>query len=392
MSNKGVCRSVGDMHQNREAHGRGSLGGGERGGRRRRGNRGYNDNNPQRHRFHAARQPTPVLRSPGEYTAGENVDCVKARNRSRFSNAGDAGAKTPSSKRASPAQRRKNKGQRVQNIGIGRATGVSRVPDSKLSTSASLVREQLKELADRMEGLLQEKRTMIGQAEAGKALPLAEESLDEWETIQGRFRKLTMSITASSRSDVKALAIPVYERAAEAYLYSGNLSYYLSCQTRLLRELYTELDAEIRNESSRYSEFVGYSLLYFGVFRADKLEVAQIMRGMDPETRRTPSVKLALSIISALQNRNAWRVLARYRQLDERQRVLLFPRLDDLRREALTTLIRSYMALSKTMAVSIVGMNDESEFLALLLSERSDLAAQVDEQCDEYSFRVPARK
>lgn len=285
-----------------------------------------------------------------------------------------------------------NKGQRVQNIGLGRATGVSRVPDSKLSTSAPMVREQLKETVHRMDALLRERRTVIGQAEGRKALPLDEGSLNEWEIIQGRFRKLTMSITASSQSDVKSLSIPVYERAAEAYLYSGNLSYYLSCQTRLLRELYIELDAETRNKGSRYSEFVGYSLLYFGVFRADMLEVAQVMRGMDRETRQSPSVKLALSIIAELRNRNAWKVLAKYRQLDERQRVLLFPRLDELRREALATLIRSYMCLSKTMATSILGMQDESEFLSLLVSERADLAANVDERCDEYLFRVDARK
>ncbi|PXF40225.1 hypothetical protein BWQ96_10063 [Gracilariopsis chorda] len=363
-----------------------------RGGRGRRGNRGRH-HTFQRHGHHESRQTTSVLGNTGGAAAvDESIEELKARNRSRFSTAQDAGTLISSPKRTTFVESLVNKRQGEQQIGVGRATGLSRVPDSKLSSSAPLVKEHLKDLTDRMEMLLRDKLTVLGQHETEKCMPLSEETHEEWETIQGRFRKLTMSITASSNSEVKELAIPVYEKAADASLYSGNLSFYLSCQTRLLRELYAELKLEVRRESSRYSEFIGYALLYFGVFHADNLELAQVMRGVDRNTTKKPSVRLALSIISAFRNRNAWRVLEMYKQCDERQRVLLIPLLEEFRREALNVLIHSYISLSKSMTTSILGMKDESEFLPLLAKERPGLAAQVDDKSDEFSFRIVARK
>lgn len=265
-----------------------------------------------RHSHHASRRTTSVrARRRRPIADDETMEGLRNRNQSRFSTAQHEGM---SNKRSTLVESLVHRRQGEQEIGVGRPTGVSRGPDSTLSSSASLVKEHLKDLTDRMDTLLRDKLTVLGRQEAEKPSPLGEEIYEEWETIQGRFRKLTMSITASSHSEVKELAIPVYEKAADASLYSGNLSFYLSCQTRLLKELYTELKPDVRRESSRYSEFIGNALLYFGVFHADNLELAQLMRGMDRNTAKTPAVERALSIISSFRNHNAWHVLEMYRR------------------------------------------------------------------------------
>ncbi|KAI0565651.1 SAC3/GANP [Gracilaria domingensis] len=293
-----------------------------------------------------------------------------------LSSANNVETRAASSRRALPAK-----------IGVGRATGVSRVPDAALSESSELVQYNLKCLEDRIERLLRQKQTVLEIGERELPPAATENVFAEWEAVHGAFRQLTMSITASTKPEVKRLAIPIYESAADASLYGGNLSFYLSCQTRLLKELYAELPLGQRRDS-RYSEFIGYSLLYFGVFQVDDTEIAQLMRNMDYYTTKVPSVKLAFSILSAVRNRDGKKVFALYKRCSVSQRVLVFPALESIRRELLNVLIRAYLQLSKTKTASLLGMRNEKETLALIASERPDLAAQVTTENEEYPFRI----
>lgn len=157
-----------------------------------------------------------------------------------------------------------------------------------------------------------------------------------FETILADFREFTMAVTASPVSEVKRMAIAVYESAADASLLGGNPDFYLVCQTRLLRDRYDNLTADPNSHcsnSDRRNEFISYSSLYFGVFSPDGIELARKSRHMYfTNSKSSPSIRYALSVVTALRNQDGVRFILSYQKGNIRQRTILHPELKDMQR------------------------------------------------------------
>lgn len=327
-------------------------------------------------------------------------DALRSKNERRFVE-GSAMSKHANLKRPFAAHRflpqEERKGEEMpniheaktrltNNIGLGRATGLSRVPNDRLKQSPSLVKDQLqwlvtvvKELEEAGLYLVSSESTVPGTKQISKAI------LDEWEDVLGAYRELTMAVTASTVEEMEELSIPVYEGAADACLLGGNLSFYLSCQTRLLQDMYSGR----RGDTARASEFFGYSLLYFGVFHADSCELARLMRDMSREEFASSQVNYAFSAIKAMQSHNGIRFISIYTHGNVRQRTILHPKLEHMRNIGLFQIIRAYLSLSRPFTLALLGMGSEQEFMGLLRSERPDLADRQMDKHTEFIFRIP---
>lgn len=281
---------------------------------------------------------------------------------------------------------RENKHVAPQSIGLGRATGMFRVPDEHLSKSPELVSQLLDQLLERCKRLENVGLSALHIEERGEEKDrVSREAMEEWERIVEDYRRLTMSITASTHEGVCAMAIRVYEAAADAALLSGNLSFYLSCQSRLLKDLYEiERDAE---KLGRREEFLGYSLLFYGIFCTDALEVNIAMRILSVEELRRPMIAFPLSLLTAFRNGEHARVIGLYKQCTVRQRTIIRPSYQQIQKLALAEIVRAYLSLEKRCALTRTGFVSENDFLQLLNTERPDLMPRNAQPAAEFHFR-----
>lgn len=281
-------------------------------------------------------------------------------------------------------------------VGIGRATGLSRVPDQTLLNNSSLIQYRLNELINRSDTLERSDCSLVSSNQHVSAhAAISGETAAIFEAILADFRELTMAVTASSKPEASRLAIPVYEAAADAALLGGNLDFYLVCQTRLLRDLYDdEQNLEEKEKGrvvslDRLDEFVGYSLLYFGVFVHNGVELAKKFREMRRRTVRSSHVQYALSAITAYHTQDPIRFIALYKKGNVRQRTILHPALTFVQNLALKTIIKTYLQLERTYAASLLGMASEDEFLRLLESYRPELLPLNSQPATSFIFRLP---
>lgn len=274
-------------------------------------------------------------------------------------------------------------------IGLGRATGLSRVPDASLTNNPALIDDKLTALQQRVRDLESFDCSVVSsKPDASVDAAVSGETAALFEAILADFRQLTMAVTASRLPDAKRLSIPVYEAAADASLLGGNLDFYLVCQTRLLRDLYEEYDYD-NQSTKRRNEFIGYSLLYFGVFTFDGIEIARKCRQLDKRTTASPFVRYALSAINAFRNHDSMRFITLYKKGNVRQRTILHPALKGVQKLALKMLIKSYLQLHRPFAVSLLGMLSEEEFLRLLETQRPDLLPLNSAPSTDFIFRQP---
>ena len=199
-----------------------------------------------------------------------------------------------------------------------------------------------------------------------------------------------MAITASKSTEALLLAREVYEKAADTALFGGNLAFYLSCQSRLLRDIYP-INATKSSSDARHAEFAGYALLYFGVFAPNRLELVQLMRKMTPYIARQKCVKDAFEVIQAYRHRDGFRYIEYYSRADVRQRTLMSPKMPRMRRHGMLQIIKAYLKLEKDVAHAYLGMKTEDEFVQLLKEVRPDLVHVNDQSGDIYRFRVVTR-
>lgn len=275
-------------------------------------------------------------------------------------------------------------------IGLGKATGILRKPDITLTNSPQLIQHRLKDLLTQSKHLESNELTAFHIDERGdNSSQSSVTALKKWEVILGDFRQLTMAVTASSLQEVRHMAISVYEGAADASLLAGNLSFYLSCQSRLLSDLYDDYFLGSNSTAAdRREECISYSLLYFGIFCEDALELAVTMRRMRVRTLASPLIKFSLSVVTAFKNEESTKFISLFNQCSLRQKTILKPCLQSVRKAALAEMIRSYLVLERNCAVSRLGMNSENEFLKLLASERPDLTSRNSETSAEFRFRL----
>lgn len=279
-------------------------------------------------------------------------------------------------------------------VGLGRATGLSRVPDQALVNQPSLIEARLNDLLKRVEQLeLFDCSVVSSKPDVSVDAAVSGETAAIFEAILADFRELTMAVTAASStstsspttsststpmclpptspSPVDALAIPVYEAAADAALLGGNLDFYLVCQTRLLHDLYPPVILE--GAAKRRAEFVGYSLLYFGVFASDGLEVARRFRSLDRHCMASAFVRYAIDAVNAFRSLDAVRFIAMYKRGNVRQRTILHPALKGAQKLGLRTIIKANLSLNKGFATKLLGMTSDDEFLRMLETQRPDL-------------------
>lgn len=270
-------------------------------------------------------------------------------------------------------------------IGLGRATGLSRAPDRSLARSPQRMQRLLADLSATLHTLERDDLALIDHDADTSASAL----LDKWDSLLAGFRRLTMAITASNANDIQLLAMHSYEAAADAALLGGNLSFYLACQTNLLRDLY---NTNRPQDVTRRPEFIAYSLLYFGTFCNDYREVATTLRDMPIQLFHTSSIQFALSIIKAYNNQDGPQYIALYQQADTRQRTILSMALPAMRKAALNSVVRAYMTLDKKRAMLLTGSTSETDFFNLLQTQKPDLAKYNEADNAEFHFRLPSRK
>lgn len=271
-------------------------------------------------------------------------------------------------------------------IGFGRAVGLSRVPDAALSKSRSTMEGRLEDLLRRTRQLEGEGLALMGIGEGGPVSMSKSEVVQAWDSILSGFRQLTMAITATSLKDVKTLTLNIYEGAADASLLGGNMSFYLACQSRLVSDIYTDY-AAASPATARRDEFVGYSLLYFGVFSVDNLELATIMKRITPKMYKSQYVNFGMAAVTATIHRDATKFFSLFKTGSIRQKTLMSSSIDPMKAIALKTIIRSYLALEKSVAISRLGLESHADFLRLLKAERPDLIPNNATEAAEFKFR-----
>lgn len=192
---------------------------------------------------------------------------------------------------------------------------------------------------------------------------------------------VAMSVTASgvdasaSDSDLRRVAVYVYEAAADASLLGGNLGFYCTCQSRLLGDLYPQMSLT----PARATEFRALSLLYYAIYAQDKIEVACHLRGLSPVQLEDSRVRFGLKAASLRAcGRNFDLIkLCTNGQASRRQRTIMQPVLADLRRDAMKTMAKAYMCLDSRVAAIWLGFSEESSAPQTLLIEHLKSLSEV---------------
>jgi SAC3/GANP family len=183
-----------------------------------------------------------------------------------------------------------------------------------------------------------------------------------------------MSVTAAGADDneiIRSVGIVVYEAAADAALLAGNLGFYLTCQSRLLKDLYPRLDTP----SPRENEIAGLSILYFAVFSPDSLEVVCQLRGMSRQALKTPDVRFALNAARCHAQGNYFAFCSAYSAGTCRQQTIMHPALLHLRDRAMLIMARSYRCLSAPVAANWLALSGPEQARKILVQVRPDLEA-----------------
>lgn len=315
---------------------------------------------------------------------GDQID-----NRSRSAKAWSSSIWKENEEGKEGVKETENAGTKRTAIGLGRATGFSRVPDAALSSSLEGMKGLCSSLQRRTKALERDGYVLIYCHVHKKQGSRAEgEILAAWDPVLAEFRELTMAVTAAGYEQVGPFCVQLYESAADASLLAGNLSYYLSCQTRLLSDLYRLYP----NSADRRYEFTGYSLLYFGVFCPGHLELARMMRVMTIEGSSIDEIRTSFNILTSFRARNGPKFLSLFSQSNIRQQTILHSEVEEMKKLALRQLTRAYMTLNKDFAIAELQLDSREEFLNLLEVERPELIPENNQESKEYQFRVKGRK
>lgn len=182
---------------------------------------------------------------------------------------------------------------------------------------------------------------------------------------------IAMSITAAgvdrapADSELRLRGIYVYESAADAAILAGNLAFYLTCQSRLLKDLYPRSDLLTCAPASRAAEFHSYSLLYFACFAKDSLEVVSHCREMSLKLAQHPGVKFSLAVASVVDSGDYAQFFGKfYSRGNRKQRTIMQPALAAFRRQAMLVMARAYRSLSSAAASEWLGLESEKEALS----------------------------
>lgn len=165
------------------------------------------------------------------------------------------------------------------------------------------------------------------------------------------FFLVAMSVTASGvdasprGSDLRRLAVEVYEAAADACLLAGNLGFYCVCSSRLLGDLYPSIPP-----AAREAEFRSLSILYYSCYVRDNLELARCLRRLSPALLADEGVRLALTVAKLRACGREMELLKVYDGLGTRARTILQPALKGFRTEVAGALVKAYLSLDAAVA------------------------------------------
>jgi SAC3/GANP family len=177
------------------------------------------------------------------------------------------------------------------------------------------------------------------------------------------------------------MGIDVYESAADAALLSGSLGFYLSCQSRLLRDLYPLETARLGKVPARAIEFRGFSILFFSAVSPDAIELACLLRDMTLEVSSSPEVRFSLNVARSLASSDYAEFFKLYHTGNQRQRTIMHPAIDRCRSTAISIISRSYRSLEVSTIKNWLYLTDEAQVRALLLANRPDLGSVNTDIC-----------
>lgn len=209
-----------------------------------------------------------------------------------------------------------------------------------------------------------------------------------------------MSITAAGAdsapvgSDIRQNAVAVYEAAADASVLAGNLGFYCTCLSRLLKDFYPPL-ARASTPAPRHTELLGASLLYYGIFASAPLEVACHLRELPPGDAAAPPVRFALRAAALAARGQYWGFSRLYADEDttRRQRTVMQPALVELRKRWIRVIAKAYLSLDERTCADWLGFGNGQEGEARrLLVETVPGLASVNEHCASGALQFRQRR
>lgn len=272
-------------------------------------------------------------------------------------------------------------------IGLQGSAGIKRSPEVSLMSKDGVEKELGIILANINTLVSTGRRAMdVPEFEAAK-----KEVEEKWERILGRCRILASSLNASELSDTD-LFIRVYEAGASSSLVAGNLEFYLSCQSRLLGELYPRFEIEKGNVHDHLYDYCANFLLYFGCFSRDNVELNAFMRGMSLPALKNKEVQFALKAVSMFDAGDYIGFEKMFRRAGWRHKTLMLPARSERRIETLRTMVKAYLSLSKDETCELLSLTDRSKAEHLLATERPDLSyLNCNPGTDLFYFRARKR-
>jgi SAC3/GANP family len=208
-----------------------------------------------------------------------------------------------------------------------------------------------------------------------------------------------MSITAAGAdsaprgSELRKSAIAVYEAAADASCLAGNLGFYCTCLSRLLKDFYP-VEAATGATPARRAEMFGASLLYYSVFARAQLEVACHQREMTADLRKAPAVRFALAAASCVA-RGQYCVFFRLfadEGTSRQQRTVMASALAEMRTKAFRTIARAYMTVEVSACADWLGYkSDQADELRKLLVETLPMLDAVNSDASSPIFNLRRR-
>jgi SAC3/GANP family len=193
-----------------------------------------------------------------------------------------------------------------------------------------------------------------------------------------------ISLTAAGLDEnpgIQQMGIGVYEAAADAALLSGSLGFYLSCQSRLLRDLYPLEKARLGKAPARAIEFLALSILFFSAFSTDAIELACLLREMTLEASSSPEVRFSLNVAVSLASADCVEFFRLYHRGNRRQRTIMHPAVERCRSTAIIMMSRTYRSLDVSTIAKWLYITDEGQVRALLLENRPDLESVNPDTC-----------
>eukprot|EP00171_Calliarthron_tuberculosum_P015144 IDg15144t1 len=203
--------------------------------------------------------------------------------------------------------------------------GSLRTPDALLTERSGAMLSRLRTLSSKAAELEAQGLTFVEAA----SVSAAERA---WGPVLAGFRVLTMSITASGQRLDPAFVAQVYECAADAALLGGGLPYFLTCVSRLLRDLYPQMQRE-GEVSIRRNEFIAYSYLYFGTVAKAPVELNIQLCKMPRSAFGSKSVTFARRVVDSIRRNDGITFLRLYSQTSKREKAIMASCLSSMRDE-----------------------------------------------------------